>query len=163
MPPEWASCPDSKHILILPDLSQHLPSSALGLSHVSEDFSPSHGLWCRYPSPEICPGPTLHPAQPPASGEGGGNNAEGRGWGQQGLGNCQVHGGSGGPSFSLLTLSCGHRRKHDIPSYDSSLAEFCPPSFRGPLWSRALPPPNSSGFSPSCPPHFRSTPSGAYM
>lgn len=93
-----------------------------------------------------------------------GKKAEGRGWGQQGLGNCQVHGASGGPGFCLLTLSCGHRRKPDIPSLVTSLSEFYPPPpTPGPLWSWALPPPNYPGFPTSCPPHFSPTPSGAYM
>lgn len=60
----------------------------------------------------------------PTPGEGGRNNAEGQGRGQQGLGNSQAHGGSGGPSFCLLTLSCGPRRKRAIPACVSSLAEF---------------------------------------
>lgn len=40
------------------------------------------------------------------------------GWsrGQRVLGNCEAHGESQGPSFCLLTLTCGHGRQHSLPS-----------------------------------------------
>ena len=124
---------------------------------------PARAFWHSQPSPEICPAPASYPAQPPSVGESGGNSAEGQGWGREGLGNCKVHGGSGGPSLCLLTLSCGHRRKHPIPFCISSQAEFCPPPFPGPLRSPALPPANHPGFSPSGPlPRSPATPLQAH-
>lgn len=73
--------------------------------------------------------PASDPALAPRVGDSGGNRAEAQGWGQQGLGNCKVRGGSGGPSFCLLTLSVDTGESiSSLPCLLPGLSEFCPRS-----------------------------------